>query len=159
MQKYVFVKFLEKMNQGTEFSAGFWPLHTTIVSNFAIDWESAGLLEKLTALLAERKPIAVAAQNDEYFGNQKQIQVTILEPKEELMVLHKDIITILKSCHAVFDEPEYLEEGYRAHVTVQRDKRIHKNDIITIDELSIVDMYPQNDINRRKLLGTIKLCG
>jgi len=107
----------------------------------------------------ERKSIEVAGRDDEYFGRQKQIQVTILEPKEELMALHKDIITVLKSCHAVFDEPEYLEEGYRAHVTVQRDKRIHKNDIITIDELSIVDMYPQNDINRRKLLRTIKLCG
>lgn len=157
MQKYVIVKFLEQVDEGTEFPASSWPLHITLASNFVVDWENTDLFEKLSALLAKRKPVEATVGEDEYFGPQKQVHVTLLEMNEELTSLHNDIVALLKGCDAVFDEPQYLEKGYRAHATVQQHTRLHKGDAVRIDELTIVDMFPRGDISRRKVLRTIKL--
>lgn len=159
MQKYVLIKLLEKVEEGTEFPATNWPLHVTLASNFVVDWENTNLFDKLSALLADCKPVEAIVGDDEHFGAQKQIHVTLLEMNQELASLHNDIIALLKSVGAVFDEPQYLEEGFRAHATVQPHARLHKADRIIIDELTIVDMFPHNDISRRKLLKTIKLSG
>ena len=64
---------------------------------------------------------------------------------------------MLKRVGATFDEPQYQEEGYRAHATVQVDKRLYKGDIVTIDNLTVVDMFPHDDINRRKTMRTFTL--
>jgi 2'-5' RNA ligase len=157
MQKYVLVQLLEGMDEGTEFPATNWPLHVTLASNFIVDCENTNLLEKLSALLANRKPIKIIAGEDEYFGQQKHIQVMLLEMNAELASLHNDIVALLKSVGAVFDEPQYLEAGYRAHASVQRHVRLHKGDVVNIDELTIIDMFPHNDIQQRKVLRAIKL--
>ena len=54
MQKYVLVTFLEPIAEGTEFTVGNWPLHTTLVSNFVVDLEGKQLAEKLAQLFAIR---------------------------------------------------------------------------------------------------------
>lgn len=157
MQKYALICLIEKLDEGTKFSASDWPSHVTIVSNFVVDWESTALFEKLTSLLAKHKATRVTAGEDEYFGAQKQIKVTILNMNDELVRLHKDIVSLLKSVGAVFDEPEYLDDGYRAHITVTKNSRIKTGEKVNIDAITIVDMFPGNDINKRKLLKTIKL--
>lgn len=160
MQKYVIVKFLRKVDEGTKFSASQWPLHITIASNFAVNLRSdTRLLEKLAALLAKQKPIAVIANDDEYFGPEKDILVTLLDTPVGLRSLHNNLIGLLKSANATFDNPRYLVEGFRPHATVQRDARLHKDELVRIDELTLVDMFPNSDMNQRKVLQTFKLSG
>ncbi|MBA3758208.1 hypothetical protein H0X10_01070 [Candidatus Saccharibacteria bacterium] len=157
MQKYVLVCLLKKLDEGTEFTSTSWPLHVTIASNFVVDWGATNLLYKLTALLTNRKPIKTTAGDDEYFGDKKQIHVTILDKHDEMTALHNDIIGLLKSVGAIFDEPNYLEEGYKAHVTVQSDARVHKGDLIVIDNVTVVDMFARKDIRGRKILKSFHL--
>src|SRR6266702_4605581 len=159
MQKYVLVQLLEGRDEGTEFPATNWPLHVSLASNFIVDWENTNLFEKLSALLANRRPFETTIGDDEYFGPQKQVHVTLLNMNPELKSLHNDIIALLKSVGAVFDEPQYLEEGYRAHATVQRHKRLNEGSAVKIDKLTIIDMFPGDDISRRKILKTVKMTG
>jgi len=159
MQKYVIVQFLEDVHEGDEFTAGNWPQHVTIAANFVVDWEGERVLEKLSALLATRRPIVTTAGDDEYFGPQQQVHVTVLDVNPELTSLHSDIINLLRSVGATFDEPQYLEAGYRAHSTVQKHARLHKGDAMRIQALTVVDMFPHNDIRQRRILETIKLGG
>lgn len=160
MQKYCLVKLLEKLDEGAEFTAiNYWPLHTTLASNFIVDWESTDLLNKLSDVLSNIKPVSVSAGEDEFFGGERKTQVTVLDMNEELMSLHKQIIKTLKEAGAIFDEPQYNEDGYRAHATVQKGHRLNKGDNLLIDEVTIVDMFPNQDITRRKILKTIKLTG
>ena len=77
----------------------------------------------------------------------------------ELMNLHKQIIKTLRDAGAIFDEPQFNEDGYRAHATVQKAHRLNEGDSVLIDEVTIVDMFPNQDITRRKILKTIKLAG
>ncbi|HEX8389927.1 MAG TPA: 2'-5' RNA ligase family protein [Candidatus Saccharimonadales bacterium] len=157
MQKYVLVKLLEKLDEGTIFLASEWPLHVTLVANFVVDWEATNLYEKLSSLLERHSSIQVTAGDDEYFGPDQSIRVTVLNMNNELKSFHNNLVSVLKNANAVFDEPRFLEEGYRAHATVQRELRLNKSDLVTIDELTIVDMFPEGDINKRKVLQTIKL--
>lgn len=157
MQKYVIIKLLEPIKEGTQFAASEWPLHVTLVPRFALNLEDTGLLEKLAALLRSHKPVEVVAGTDELFGEFNNIKVTLLEKTPELMNLHNTIISLLKSAGAVFDEPSFIEEGFRPHVTVQSKRRVHQGDLVKIDELNLIDMFPGGDINQRKVLKTIKL--
>lgn len=156
-QKYVIVKFLEPIADGSEFDAKHWPLHVTLASNFVIDRKAVRLFEELTELATSEKPVTTAASEDDYFGPEKQVHVTTLTMTPELQSLHSRIIALLKSLGAIFDEPQYQETGYRAHTTVQAEKRLHKGETVVVDELTVVDMLPHNDISRRKTMKTIKL--
>lgn len=157
MQKYVIVKFLEPIADGTEFDAKHWPLHVTLASNFIIDRKAADLFENLAELASNEKPVTTTASEDDYFGPQKQVHVTTLTMTPELSSLHNHIIALLKNLGATFDEPHYQEEDYRAHATVQAEKRLHKGDAVNIDEFTVVDMFPHNDISRRKTMKTFRL--
>lgn len=158
MQKYCLVKLLEKLDEGAEFTAiNYWPLHITLASNFIVDWESTDLFNKLSDVLSNINPVSVSAGEDEFFGGERKIQVTVLDMNEELMSLHKQIIKTLKEAGAIFDEPQYNENGYRAHATAQKSHRLNKGDNVLIDEVTIVDMFPNQDITRRKILKTIRL--
>jgi 2'-5' RNA ligase len=157
MQKYVLVTFLEPVEEGTEFTVGHWPLHTTLVSNFVADLEAGHLVSKLTELFAQHKALETVALQDEHFGPQKQVHVTLLQLTPELRALHKAAMRIIKDSGAVFDEPKYLDEGFRPHVTVQQDARVNEGDSVVISTVSLVDMFPHNDIRQRKVMQTFKL--
>ncbi len=160
MQKYCLVKLLEPLKEGDEFTAiNYWPLHTTLASNFIVDWESTDLFNKLASVLSDIKPVSVSAGDDEFFGGERKIQVTVMDMTPELMNLHKQIIKTLRDAGAIFDEPQFNEDGYRAHATVQKAHRLNEGDSVLIDEVTIVDMFPNQDITRRKILKTIKLAG
>lgn len=96
MQKYVIVTFLEPVSKGAEFSASKWPLHITLAPNFVVDWKGKNVSKKLSELLAKQKPVAAVAGDDEYFGPQKQTQVTVLNMSPELQSLHHNLISLLK---------------------------------------------------------------
>lgn len=158
MQKYVLVKFLESMSEGEEFIANNnWPLHITLVANFAVPFDAQNLLMILTEQLKEQKAIPIIAGKDEFFGQHKDIQVTTMKMTPGLLSLHEALVALLKSHGAEFDEPKYMNKGYRAHATIQTGARLNENDNVLLDEVTIVDMFPDNDITKRRVLQTVKL--
>ena len=157
MQKYVLVTFLHPIKDGSEFVVGHWPLHMTLVANFALDREATGLEANLADLFAHNQPLETFATHDDHFGPGGQVHVTRLQLTPELASLHNQTVALLKNCGAVFDEPRYLESGYKPHVTVQSDDRITKDDQVAIAAVSLVDMFPNNDLRGRRVLRTFRL--
>lgn len=158
MQKYCLVYLVEKLQEGDEFTAiNYWPLHITIASNFIVDWEATNLFDNLTNALSHTRPVTITVGDDEYFGGERKIQVSVMEMTPELMSLHKTVINTLEQAGAIFDEPQYNNDGYRAHATVQKAHRLHKGDKVTINQVTIVDMFPHQDITKRRILQTIRL--
>ena len=157
-QKYTIIQLLEDRKEGSEFSSDQWPLHVTIADVFAVNWNN-NLLENLSELLAKLKPIMVTAGHDEYFGPEQQVQVTILNMGKNLPALHCSVIKLLKNAGAEFNEPQYIEKGFRAHATVQLHSRLLEGELVNFNSLSIVDMFPDNDPYRRRIIKTINLQG
>ncbi len=157
MQKYVLVTFFQPLPDGTEFTVGHWPLHTTLVANFAVDLEATDLVTKLAALFRNAHPLQTLAIYDDNFGPQGQVPVTRLELTDELARLHKKAVELIRQHGGVFDEPQYLESGYKPHVTVQTNGRIHQGNLVTINDITLVDMFPNHDIKGRKVMRTFPL--
>lgn len=158
-QKYTLVQLLEEIEEGYEYSSSNWPLHTTIADTFAVDWDKDNLLAKLEALLAKHKVVTTKAANFEFFGPEKQTKVTLLEINKELSQLHSSVMELLKNAGAVFNDPQFTGTGFLPHATVQPHAHLKKGDVVAFTGLSLIDMFPNSDPYRRKVLKTMKLLG
>ncbi len=154
MQK--FITLLEKMEEGAEFPSFNWPLHVTIADTFAIDRIDSGLYEELSRIVSRHKTATGTALHDEHFGEQQQTRVTMLDMSSELIALHHDVIDLLKGRGAIFNEPQYIEGGFRAHVTVQSHARLNRSDIVKFSELTLIDMFPNEDPYQRRVIKTLR---
>jgi 2'-5' RNA ligase len=156
-QKYTIIQLLEPKDEGDEWKSNKWPLHVTIADTFAVDWDKNNLKQKFTNLI-QKQPIATATGDHfEYFGPEKEVKVTILDMSEELVSLHNNVVRLLKDAGAVFNDPQYTEEGFRAHATVQSHASVKKGESLIFNALAIIDMFPGEDPYRRKILSTVKL--
>ena len=159
MQRYVIVTLLKKLSDGKEFAPDNYPLHVTIVPSFTLEFLSQDVIDKLMKHCSTYPPITLLAGDDEFFGPNNEVRVTPLRMTDKLRILHNDISAIVKAAGANFDEPQYMGSNYRAHATVQNDSRIFKDNAVLIDEITIIDKFPDNNPSKRKLLRTIKLLG
>jgi hypothetical protein len=158
-QKYTIVQLLEPLNEGDEYAPADWPLHVTLADIFSINCTVDELTAQLAEMLRARTPPRAVAGHDEYFGVNQQTKVTILEMSEELITLHYDLIALLQGCGAVFNTPQYIEAGFRAHATVRPHLRLKPGAEVQFKALTIIDFFPDQDPNRRKVLKTIPLRG
>ncbi len=157
MQKYVFVKLLEQPPDNGVFHMKDWPLHVTVVPLFAIDKTEDELLKLVRKITKNTPPPSATADKDELFGVNHDLRVTILDMSQELKHMHKHIYSQLISRGAVFDQPQYCGENYRAHTTVQKSGRLQRGDKVVIDELALVDMFHNGDIRQRRIIDSIRL--
>lgn len=156
-QKWTIMVLLEQMDEGTEFFWKNWPQHITLVDIFSVDWNHANILEKLESLLANQKVFKVVVADDTSFGSlENPIPVTLFEKSTELQSLHGDIIELLKNAGAIFNNPQYIGDGFVAHSTIQKDKHLNIGDVVDVRELTIVDMFPHEDGLRRKIYKNIR---
>ena len=58
-----------------------------------------------------------------------------------------------------YDTPQFINKGFRPHATVQKDNQLKSGQLYRIDGVSLVDMYPNDDINRRAIIDTFLLRG
>lgn len=153
VQKYTIVAFIKSIQNGMEFAETEWPLHVTIAPRFAIHWDD-DIDNKIKTLATSQKTLTVAAQNDNYFGPNKNIPVTELAQNAHLNDLHKQLVYLLESYGAVFDEPHYNYQGYKPHITINSPaNRVVESDTIVLDHIAVVDMYPHEDIHKRKVIA------
>lgn len=157
-QKYTVIHFFTPLTDGIEFASIDWPPHTTLAETFAIRSSVSDLVDTLSRVAKNHLPIQTTALGDAHFGPDHSIPVTLIDMPPTLGILHGDIIAALKhDCGATFNHPQYIEQGYRAHSTIRPDARLHAGDHITIDSLSLVDMFPDKDPYKRKVIQTFYL--
>lgn len=156
-QKWTIIVLLEQIDEVTEFFWKNWPQHITLVDIFAVDWNNASLIEKLESLLATQKTFNIVADGDTSFGSlEEPVPVSLFSKSMELQSLHNEIIELLINAGAVFNNPQYIGEGFIAHSTIQDNKRLHRGDVVNVEELTIVDMFPHSDGLKRRIFKTIK---
>ncbi len=156
-QKYTLVQLFDDVEKGYEFSSDNWPLHSTVVDTFAIDWSVDEMDAKLTELLSKHATASSEAQDDKYFGENGQIRVVLLSRKESLVKLHLDVLEALKDGGLILNDPQFARDGFLPHATVQKGSRLSKGDKVQFTVLSIVDMFPDGDPYKRKILKTIRI--
>jgi len=156
-QKYTIVQLLESVPEGTIYKPADWPLHTTLTDIFAIDWDEETLLQNCIQESQKLQTVSTIAVEDVWFGDEKNIQVTLLEKNEAITKLHLELVSFLEKGNVRFNVPDFVGNGFKPHVTVQKDKRLHKGDEVIINALTVIDMFPDSDPYLRKVLKTIPI--
>jgi 2'-5' RNA ligase len=156
-QKYTIIQLFEDLEDGYEFSSDAWPLHSTLVDVFAIDWSVDEMVSHLNNLLSTHMTAPTVVIGSDSFGPQKQIQVTLLDRTDALVRLHNDVVDLLSEGGLKLNDPQYAREGFLPHATVQKHAKLNIDDKVTFNALSIIDMYPNENPYGRKILKTIKI--
>jgi 2'-5' RNA ligase len=116
------------------------------------------LLEKELAIYAHNtKPFDVITDGEALFGPNKNIAVSLIRPDEALINMHTQLLSIATELGAVYDEVAFMSEGYRPHATIQASSRLLDGQKVTLNDFTLVDMYPNNDIARRRIIKTFSL--
>lgn len=153
-QKYTIVHFISPIENDVQFQMSDWPLHITLADVFAVDRHDSTIDSKLTALLSEITIVKTKAMNDGTLGT---APVVLLEKTSQLQQLHSRLIELLKENGADFNNPEFTNDGFIPHSTIQKNSRLNIGEYINIDSLSIVDMLPDGNWQQRKVLATFGL--
>ncbi len=156
-QKYALVQFFEDIKEGYVYSSSNWPLHSTVVDTFAIEWSVDEIAARLAELLSGHTIASSEAEDDTFFGESGQVQVTLLRGTDSLMKLHLDVIALLEEGGLVLNDPQFARDGFLPHATVQKHARLHKGDKVRFTALGIIDMFPNEDPYMRQVLMTIKI--
>lgn len=153
-QKYCLVHFISPVNAGAEFHMSEWPLHITLADVFAIDRQNSTVDIDLKSLCEQYSAITVKALGDSKLGD---TPVVLLDNTPELFKFHSGVVSVLEQHGAIFNTPAFTMKGFIPHSTIQDNGRIEIGQEITIDSISLVDMFPDSDWEQRKVLATLNL--
>lgn len=156
-QKYTIICLLEDVDEEYEFSSSSWPLHLTLADVFAIDWSEEVLKEKLVEIASTLKPVTSKATRDEYFGPNQDVHVVLVEKTNDLVSMHYHIVNLLKKGDIKFNNPQYSEEGFFPHSTVQKRAMVKPGDTVRVQNIALVDMFPDENPYQRKILKVVNL--
>lgn len=158
-QKYTIVQFFEDTKEGYEYCPDNWPLHSTVVDTFAVNWSIDELIIQLSQCLRTQSVVNTIAEGDRYFGENGQVQVVQLSRSEQLIDLHQSILTALEVGGLKLNDPQFARDGFLPHSTVQRHGRLGRGDEVQFKALSIIDMFPDKDPYKRRVVKTITIGG
>lgn len=152
-QKWCVIALLEDTYEGYEFHKGEWLLHITLAGVHAVGWHSEQLQEDFSKLIQSFAAFTVTSLEQGHLGPKSApTKVVFIEKSDELMSLHEKIISYLEEHGADFNNPEWTREGYIPHSTVKRhDMKLETNTAYTIRNLALVDMFPNENGDRRKI--------
>lgn len=156
-QKYVIVHFIDISTIPNEFPYTEWPLHVTLLANFTITQPLEKLIEKLEFYSQETESFELMSDGEDIFGPNHDVAVSLIQPSKSIRKIHDDLAVITKSLGAEYDEPRFMGEGFKPHATKQISSQLRDKQVIMLDNFTLVDMYPNNDIERRRIIKTFEL--
>ncbi len=156
-QKYVIAHFVDISTVDEEFPASEWPLHITLLANFTLAQPIGELIKDLILYAKSVRQFSVVTNGEARFGPHDNIAVSLIEPSKNIIAMHRDLSGMASKLGATYDEPKFMADGYRPHATIQAKARLFDSQTIMIDNFTLVDMFPRNDINRRKIIRTFSL--
>jgi hypothetical protein len=181
MRNLIAVAFVEPVAEGLEFPRDDWPLHLTLVK-FDVarsDVVKSDVVEPRHKAGTEREPGAPPSSDDPLaeeiatlmtgpvaaalgsrlrvggeagFGRAGSIPVNLIEPSEQLQILHNELVRIVEQLPGRISTPAYTLEGYRPHVSHHGDKRLRQGQTFALDRVALVDMAPDGGHATRRIL-------
>lgn len=153
-QKYCLVNFLGDYDIGYEFDMKNWPLHVTLAGVFAINRLDSEIDRKLGYLASSINSFDIVADKESVLGI---TPVVLFQEILEITDLHFKLVELLETNGAIFNTPEFLKDGFIPHSTIQASSRIELEKTYSVSSISLVDMYPASNWQKRKVIGNYTL--
>lgn len=131
-----------------------WPLHITLADVFAIKRDDTKIDMKLEQLASTQSRLNIRAREQARLGD---AEVVLIQKTPQLVALHEALMDLLEANGAVFNTPGFTRGGFLPHATIQRSGRLHEGDEVGLHALALVDMFPEGDWMRRKIIKIFEL--
>lgn len=154
-QKYCLISLLEPTDAGSTFSCKDWILHITFAEVHFAYWddemkrEFESLIQSIYSFDAKTLEQGKLGEGD--------ADVVFVDKSVSVLQLHDSIIDFLDSHKAVFNNPEWNRDGYIPHSSIQKHAQVTENETIQIDNVALVDMFPESDGYMRKIIKVFNL--
>lgn len=156
-QKWAIISLLEDAKEGSEFYYTDFPLHVTLAGVFAVDKNGQQLVNELADVLRSQQAVEIEADEKVMFGPKNDIAVMKIKRSPDLLNLYRLVYDRLESLGARYNSPEYEQNGYLPHSTLQKRGSLVEGQKRMLKSVSLVDLFPNNDGYQRKIFKTIEL--
>lgn len=151
-QKWTIASFFEHLSDGYVFHRSEVPLHATLAGVFAIDVTGDKIANLLKTHLQDVPAFHIVGGEETQWGD---VKVRIINKSIHLNALFNGIQKMLLSHGATFNEPEYIGEGFTPHVTKQKSGWLQNGESRIVNSVSVVDMFPDGDYEKRRITATV----
>lgn len=148
---FVVVAFVERTPVGVPFSKHRWPLHVTLL-RFDASY-AAALAAVGRAFSAHDGGLGIRIGGDAHFGYHGRVRVSLVEPEPALQTLHARVLAEVEAEGGRVHSPQHTGQGFRPHVSVQGERRVHRGDSLRLDDFALVDMAPGGDTSVRVVVA------
>ena len=148
---FVVVAFVEPTAVGVPFGKRHWPLHVTLLR---FDAPRVAALDAVGRAIAfDDAPIPIVVGHDADFGYRGRVRVSLVESEPRLQALHDRIVAevagVLDAGVGRIHSPQHTGRGFRPHISIQGERRVHRGDRLILDNFALVDMAPDGDSSVR----------
>jgi hypothetical protein len=155
-QKWAVVAFFASLPQEYTFHRTMTPLHVTLAGVFAIEMTPAGISSIIESSVSGVKTFSITAGATERWDS---LKVSRIKQSAELDRLYRHLQQTLLNHGAVFNEPAYLLDGFKTHCTYQKSGHLKPDSTAVIHSVSLVDMFPDGDWQKRRIASVYVLEG
>lgn len=129
----------------------------TLLANFTLGKPLEQLDSELSNFAFQQKPFDIRTAGEALFGPSQNVAVSLIQPNKNIQQMHEILSSIASKLGADFDEPAFMGDGYRPHVTIQVDSHLSDKQLVTLNDFTLIDMFPDSDMNRRRIVETYEL--
>lgn len=153
-QKYTVVCFFKPQETFSNFSASEWPMHVTILDMFKTEWQLNRLCNELSAVAKTIVPFDTMPIEKVMLGEDKSIPVRLLQREGAILALRHRLMSLVDKGLFIFNTLEFVGEGFLPHATDQENYQVEIGRSYRLENISLVDMFPDDDYTRRRVIGT-----
>lgn len=153
-ETYVLAHIIDSSNIPEDFTKIDWPLHITLVGNFCVEHSLLDLTRGLDVYSKQQEPFGAVIGNEELFGPNNDVPVSLVDVDENILGLHRGLQQILANLGVTYETPAFVGDGYRPHSTIQTNGRLYKDQSLTLDNMTLIDMCVGDKTNIRKVIRT-----
>jgi len=158
-QKYCLISLLEPVDERgfVKLSWKDWVLHVTFAGVHFAEWDNQ-MIDEFEKLIQSVENFEVKTLRQGKLGDgETAAEVVFLDKSKDVLNLHSLIIDFLDNHNAIFNNPEWNRDGYIPHSTIQKHAQVSENKVIPIDNIALIDMFPDGDGCMRKIIKICKL--
>jgi hypothetical protein len=157
MSRLVVILPLLPLVVGDAFTLREWPLHLTVAPTFVIEGGLLAMLPAVAPILTAQPALRLRVGPEAGFGHALDVPVSLVEPAVELTRLHTGLVVALLAVGARFDDPEFVGDGYRPHITLKGVAALPPGDHLNLAQAAVVDMAPAGERRVREVVWTAEL--
>jgi len=157
VSRLVVILPLLALTVGDAFTLREWPLHLTVAPTFVIEGGPTVVLPAIAPILQAQRALRLRIGPPAGFGHAMNVPVSLVEPAAELTRLHRGLVEALRTVGALFDDPEFVGDAYRPHITLKGIAALPQGNHLALGQAAVVDMAPAGERRVRQVVWTTEL--